>query len=266
MDGALGGAFGGALDGAIAGAMAGKVTSIGTGVGAGRLDADAIRHRTAERFTLMLRVAKLVSSHGEYPCVIRDVSATGVRLRLFHALPAERHLALFLGNGECYFIENVWDQANGSGNGSAHGSGCEAGFRFSAPIDVRAFMTESSKHPKRQVRLGITLPATLSIRDFSAPVVIRDISQQGARIASDRPLALDQHVRLKAHGLPEIFASVRWKGGAGHGLVFQQCFRLDELAQLAWSVAEPAERAAAAQLAAEHQAATAAVTTTRRAG
>lgn len=261
MDGALGGAFGGALDGAIAGATAGKVTSIGTVVGAGRPDADAIRHRTAERFTLMLRVAKLVSSHGEYPCVIRDVSATGVRLRLFHALPAERHLALFLGNGECYFIENVWDQANGSANGS----GCEAGFRFSAPIDVRAFMTESSKHPKRQVRLGITLPATLSIRDFSAPVVIRDISQQGARIASDRPLALDQHVRLKAHGLPEIFASVRWKGGAGHGLVFQQCFRLDELAQLAWSVAEPAERAAAAQLAAEQQA-TAAATGTRRAG
>jgi hypothetical protein len=256
MDGALGGAFGGKLDGAIAGAMAGKVTSIGTGVGAGRLDADAIRHRTAERFTLMLRVAKLVSSHGEYPCVIRDVSATGVRLRLFHALPAERHLALFLGNGECYFIENVWDQANGPG--------CEAGFRFSAPIDVRAFMTESSKHAKRQVRLGITLPATLSIREFSAPVVIRDISQQGARIDSDRPLALDQHVRLKAHGLPEIFASVRWKGGAGHGLVFQQCFRLDELAQLAWSVAEPAERAAAAQLAAEQQAA--AVTATRRAG
>jgi hypothetical protein len=225
-------------------------------IGAAGPDSDAVRHRTAERFTLMLRVAKLVSSHGEYPCVIRDVSATGVRLRLFHALPAERHLALFLGNGECYFIENVWDQANGPG--------CEAGFRFSAPIDVRAFMTESSKHAKRQVRLGITLPATLSIREFSAPVVIRDISQQGARIDSDRPLALDQHVRLKAHGLPEIFASVRWKGGAGHGLVFQQCFRLDELAQLAWSVAEPAERAAAAQLAAEQQAA--AVTATRRAG
>jgi hypothetical protein len=256
MDGALGGAFGGKLDGAIAGAMAGKVTSIGTGVGAGRLDADAIRHRTAERFTLMLRVAKVVSSHGEYPCVIRDVSSTGVRLRLFHALPAERHLALFLGNGECYFIEQVWADANGSG--------CEAGFRFSAPIDVRAFMTENSKQPKRQVRLALTLPATLSIREFATPVVIRDISQQGARIDSDRPLALDQHVRLKAHGLPEIFASVRWKGGAGHGLVFQQCFRLDELAQLAWSVAEPAERAAAAQLAAEQQAA--AVTATRRAG
>lgn len=225
-------------------------------IGAAGPDSDAVRHRTAERFTLMLRVAKLVSSHGEYPCVIRDVSATGVRLRLFHALPAERHLALMLGNGECYFVENVWDDANGAG--------CEAGFRFSAPIDVRAFMTESSKHPKRQVRLGLTLPATLSIREFATPVVIRDISQQGVRIDCDRSLAIDQHVRLKAHGLPEIFASVRWKAGLGHGLVLQRCFRLDELARLAWTVAEPAERAAAVEL----RAAAAAVSTTvsRRAG
>lgn len=231
------------MDGAFGSSVGGMDAVFGSKImpiGAARPDSDAIRHRTAERFTLMLRVAKLVSSHGEYPCVIRDVSATGVRLRLFHALPAEGHFALFLGNGDCYFIENVWGQANGSG--------CEAGFRFSAPIDVRGFMTESSKHPKRQVRLAITLPATLSIRDFSTPVVIRDISQQGARIESERPLAIDQHVRLKAHGLPEIFASVRWKEGLGHGLVFQQCFRLDELARLAWSVAEPAECAAAAEV------------------
>lgn len=248
MDGALGSSFGGSLDSG----LGRKIMAIG----AARSDNEAVRHRTAERFTLMLRVAKVVSSHGEYPCVIRDVSSTGVRLRLFHALPAERHLALFLGNGECYFIEQVWADANGSG--------CEAGFRFSAPIDVRAFMTENSKQPKRQVRLALTLPATLSIREFATPVVIRDISQQGARIECDRALAIDQHVRLKAHGLPEIFASVRWKAGLGHGLVLQRCFRLDELARLAWTVAEPAERAAAADLRAAVTAAPAAAS--RRAG
>lgn len=252
MDGALGGAFGGALDGVIAGGSAGPMGSKIASLASHRPDAEAIKHRSAERFTLMLRVAKLVSSHGEYPCVIRDVSATGVRLRLFHALPAEPHLALFLGNGECYFVENVWDHER------------EAGFRFSAPIDVRAFMTESSKHPKRQVRVATSLPATLSIREFSTPVVIRDLSQQGARIDCERPLAIDQHVRLRAHGLPEIFASVRWKRGPGHGLVFQQGFRLDELAKLAWSVAEPAERAAAAELRAA--AAASASAASRRAG
>jgi hypothetical protein len=220
--------------------MDGTVTPIGAarpmaGTASG-MEPATIRHRSAERYTLMLRVAKLVGSHGEYACVIRDVSATGVRLRLFHDLPAEQHLALTLANGETYFIETVWANER------------EAGFRFSAPIAVAAFMQEASRHPKRQVRLAIDLPATLSIREFSSPVLICDLSQQGAKIESERDLAIDQHFRLKAHNLPEIFASTRWKEGTTYGVVFQRSFRLDELATLVWAVREPAERIAAIRL------------------
>ncbi|MFT4025201.1 MAG: PilZ domain-containing protein [Novosphingobium sp.] len=207
-----------------------------TPIGATRIDPSGIRHRSAERFTLMLRVAKLVGSHGEYACVIRDVSATGVRLRLFHDLPAEKHLALVLGNGETYFIETVWERER------------EAGFQFSAPIEVTAFMQETSKYPRRQVRLALELPATLSIREFSTAILIRDLSQHGARIESERALAEGQHFRLKAHNIPEIFASVRWKKDNGYGIVFQQGFKLDELATLVWKLHEPAERMAAIRL------------------
>lgn len=219
-------------------ATGGKVTPIG----AARQDAAGIKHRSAERFTLMLRVAKLVSSHGEYACVIRDVSVTGVRLRLFHDLPAERHLVLVLGNGESYFVENVWERA--------HETGREAGFQFSAPIDVTAFMTESSSFPKRQVRLALDLPAALAVRDLSGQIVIRDLSQHGARIESERTLFVGQHLRLKADRLPQIFASVRWgasttDGATAYGVVFQNGFRLDELAKAIWAIREPAERAAA---------------------
>lgn len=214
-------------------AQGGKVTAIGVP----RSDDAGIKPRAAERFTLMLRVGKLVSSHGEYACVIRDVSVTGVRLRLFHDLPAERHLMLVLGNGESYFVENVWERASNVGH--------DAGFRFSAPIDVGAFMTERGKFAKRQVRLAIDLPATLAIRDTSSAIVIRDLSQQGARIDSERSLFVGQHLRLKAERLPQIFASVRWSGASSYGLVFQNGFRLDELAQTIWALREPAERAAA---------------------
>lgn len=222
---------------AMGAAMGGTVTPID----AARPDAAGIKHRSAERFTLMLRVAKLVSSHGEYACVIRDVSVTGVRLRLFHPLPAERHLVLTLANGESYFLENVWESAPQS----AKEAGREAGFRFSAPIDVTAFMTESSQFPKRQVRLALDVPAALAIRDVSSPALIRDLSQQGARIESERMLFVGQHLRLKAARLPQIFASVRWNNGSEYGLVFQNGFRLDELAQTIWALREPAERAAA---------------------
>lgn len=231
-----------------------------TPIGAARPDSAGIKHRSAERFTLMLRVAKLVSSHGEYPCVIRDVSVTGVRLRLFHDLPKEPHLVLILANGESYFLENVWDRANGTGS--------EAGFRFSAPIDVTAFMTESSRFPKRPVRLAIDIPAMLGLRELSSPIVVRDLSQHGARIESERMLVVGQHLRLKVDRLPPIFASVRWSQASNFGLVFQNGFRLDELAQTIWSLREPAERIAAKRLAASAQPAPLQpdIAATRRAG
>lgn len=216
--------------------MDGKVTPIAAARPPLGAQISPVRHRAAERFTLMLRVAKLVSSHGEYPCVIRDVSTTGVRVRMFHDLPAEKRLALMLGNGECFFVENMWERDR------------EAGFRFSSPIDVAAFMQETSAYPKRQVRLALELPATLSIREFSSPILIRDISQQGAKLESERSLAEGQRCRLKAHHLPEIFASVLWRKGATYGVVFQRSFRLDELAALIWALREPVERVAAIRL------------------
>ena len=39
--------------------------------------------RGAERYTVLLRTAKLIAGGAEYLCVLRDISATGVKLRLF---------------------------------------------------------------------------------------------------------------------------------------------------------------------------------------
>jgi hypothetical protein len=45
--------------------------------------------RGAARSSLMFRTAKILCESGEYVCVVRDVSATGARLRLFHAAPPD---------------------------------------------------------------------------------------------------------------------------------------------------------------------------------
>ena len=61
--------------------------------------------RGAPRFTSLIRAAKLVCGQGEFVCVIRDVSATGVSLRTFHKLPTDEAIALELQNGESYELE-----------------------------------------------------------------------------------------------------------------------------------------------------------------
>ena len=182
--------------------------------------------RTAPRFTLMMRTSKLIGSGGEFFCVVRDVSETGVRLRLFHPLP-EARLVLELGNGEHYCIERVWE-ANG-----------EAGFRFAAPIDVAGFIAEVSHYPKRPVRLKVGLVADLACRGMTSSVTIEDISQQGAGIRSGLQLETEQIVSLSGDGIAPVYARVRWSRHPAYGLVFERAYRLDELARLAWALQHP---------------------------
>lgn len=189
--------------------------------GASREAADSGKElRGAERLTLMLRVAKIVGDHGELPCIIRDVSATGVRLRLFHPLSDQARLALELANGDFYFVEKVWER------------GGEAGFRFSAPIDIPAFIAEASPYPRRPVRLRLRVPAVISSRGATHAASLRDLSQNGARIAAAAAFDFDQRLRIDTPGLPTIEARVRWRSHAECGVVFEQTIRLDDFARM----------------------------------
>ena len=66
--------------------------------------------RGAQRFTLLIRAAKLVTSKGEFICVIRDVSTTGVSVKLFHQVPDEDEMALELQSGDLYKINSIKKQ------------------------------------------------------------------------------------------------------------------------------------------------------------
>lgn len=177
--------------------------------------------RAAPRFTLLIRSAKLIADGCEYLCVIRDVSASGVRLRVFHAMPAQLHLTLELSSGERFLVERVWERDD------------HAGFRFSDPIDVHRFIAEASPYPKRALRLRIEFPAILTADRTNLPVQVHDFSRQGARIETGHLLAIGQQVKLQANGLPEIIGNVCWRSTPAYGLVFQTTFSFEELAKIA---------------------------------
>jgi hypothetical protein len=174
--------------------------------------------RVARRSSLMFRAAKLLCESGEYVCIIRDISATGARLRLFHAAPHEQHLFLELSNGERFAMERMWQRDD------------QVGFRFSCSIDVADFIREASPFARRPIRLRLRRPALVAIDGLHRPVTLRDISQHGAAIDCNGPIPVGQMLRLEIDGLPPRFGCVRWRSGSAHGLVFQQAYTLDELA------------------------------------
>lgn len=193
--------------------MAGSIETSDPGFG-------GLEKREEQRLVLLLRPAKVICRSGEYLCILRDVASRGARLRLFHPLPHEALMVLELGNGDRYDIEKMWER------------GDQAGFVFAQAAAVEHLIEERSRYRKRQVRARLTLDAKLTAGGCDYPAVLRNISQQGGSLECEAPLAIEQRVSLAARGLPQLDAKVRWRKGKGVGLVFEQTFKLDQLARL----------------------------------
>jgi hypothetical protein len=176
--------------------------------------------RTAPRFTMLVRAAKLRCPAGEFMCVVRDASDTGISVRLFHPLPDEERLMLELQNGDCHELELVWTAED------------RAGLRFLSPANIARIVECPSRFAKRPIRINLHVAARLVGGLASAEVEIHDISQQGAKITSITRFAIDQRVRLSAEGLPEVNAKVRWRRGETYGLVFEDTFQFGDMARI----------------------------------
>ena len=180
--------------------------------------APVIEHRAAPRFTSLIRSAKLVTGQGEFVCVVRDVSSSGVRLRCFHDVPRDPYMALALQNGELLEIERV------------RGDGNEASFRFAQEIPVERLVRETGLYPRRLLRLNIAMPLTLRTLGGPVAAVTENISQQGCRAESVLPLALAQAVIVESSHFPGVRAKVRWRRDGVCGLVFDDTFTLRDFA------------------------------------
>ncbi|MEM7779625.1 MAG: PilZ domain-containing protein [Pseudomonadota bacterium] len=181
--------------------------------------------RAAPRFTLLIRAAKLITGHGEFICVIRDVSETGVSLRMFHKVPDDQEVELHMPSGGIYKLDHVWIRDR------------EAGYEFAETVDVAQLIAEAGEYPKRGMRLGLCFPVVIRTLTGKAKGVVENLSQQGARISSDALFAIDQALRIEAEDklvpLPEVRAKVRWRRDDEYGVVFDDTLSLADFARLA---------------------------------
>lgn len=184
-----------------------------------------VDQRSSPRIALLLRAAKLICGSEEYLCVLRDISTSGIRARLFHALPCGQEYILELANGDRLTVEPVWERDK------------HAGFRFAeGGPTIHSLLEEAGDFPKRQLRLRVDLPVELSSQGMALDAVMVDLAQHGAKLSCSTRLALGQPVAIEGAGFPPLAARVRWRRGAVHGLVFHTGFRLDSLAELVFRI------------------------------
>lgn len=188
--------------------------------GPGRAAMTDEEKRNAPRFTMLIRAAKLICPQGEFLCVIRDASETGLNVRLFHDLPDEDRYMVELQNSDRYEVELVWQEDD------------RAGMRFVECAEIARIIESPSRFSKRPVRINIAFPAVLTSLAGTAVAELQDLSQQGAKVACDTRFAIDQRVKLSAEQLPEVNAKIRWRRENTYGLVFEDTFQFGELARI----------------------------------
>jgi len=188
-------------------------------------DATSADERATPRCTLLIRAAKLISPNGEFVCVIRDVSESGVSMRLFHALPKGEPLELHMASGTTYEIAPIWERDQ------------EAGFEFTQQIDVERLIAEAGEYPKRGLRLDLCFPIQVSTLTQRCEGVVVNLSQQGARVECEGLFAIDQNLRIEPPDMipefKEVRAKVRWRRNQEYGVVFDDTFALGDFARLA---------------------------------
>lgn len=178
-------------------------------------------HRSAPRYALLIRTAKIIADGREFLCIIRDASASGLKIRLFSDLPQARELVVELMTGDRYPVELVWMADE------------YAGLRFTHDIDIERLLDESKgTYPKRQIRLQIAIGGMLHSGGEAVPVIFHNLSQQGACIESEKWLLMNELVRIETGVTPPIFAKVRWRSHPRYGMIFEHTFRLEELARI----------------------------------
>ena len=94
-------------------------------------------------------------------------------------------------------------------------------------------------YPRRQPRLQVAVDAVLCAGGLRTPITMRDLSQRGAAIDCPGWLMIDELVRIESAVLPTIHAKIRWRRPPRYGVVFEQTFRLEELALACAQISAP---------------------------
>lgn len=191
------------------------------GFGPSRGTAVTDDRRRSKRVPMEPRPAKLTADTRDFLCVVRDASAGGLKLRLFHALPEHDRLTIEFDTGERHALQLVWQ------------TGDHIGCSFLQEVDLQGLVAlQVGPQRPRQPRLQIEHEAILITDGVRAPAILRDISPGGIALDCATWLMIDEPVRIESTVLPTLHAKVSWRRPPRYGLVFEHAFDMAALARI----------------------------------
>jgi hypothetical protein len=174
--------------------------------------------RHDERYVSLLRVGALTIEDRRELCLIRNISAGGMMIRPYSAIPAGTRVSIELKHG---------DSVSGVAQWSEQGL---VGVAFDAQIDVLDLLNSPGGRPRpRMPRIELSCTASIRNKGTVFRASVANISQGGICIDSPVDLDLGDDVVVTLTGLHAAAGVVKWKDGAFYGIGFNRVYPVDEL-------------------------------------
>lgn len=184
--------------------------------------------RHDERHMTLLRVGSLMVDERRELCLIRNISAGGMLIRVYSAIPANTRVSIELKQGEPIWGTTLWAKDE------------IVGVAFDEPIDILSLIATPPNAPRpRMPRLEVRCIAWVRDGAVVHRTHVVNISQGGLRVEAPNGLPVTSQVTVTLPGLPPEQGVVRWNDGESCGITFNRVLALPHL--VAW-VGEQQER------------------------
>ncbi len=167
--------------------------------------------RDSDRHLTIYRVGSILLGDRRELCLIKNISAGGMMVRVYCAVFVGTRVAVELKSGVPIEGEISWVR------------GSSAGVKFHSPIDVIDVLSASMSGPRpRMPRIALHCPAT--VRDGANVIRLRvhNISQGGVKVETEAALPIGIDVILTLPGLDPQPAVVRWADEGHAGITFNR--------------------------------------------
>lgn len=181
--------------------------------------------RDGDRHMTLYRVGSILVDRRRELCLIKNISAGGMMIRLYCSIADGTPVTVELKSGHPISGQISWTRDS------------HAGVAFDQPIDVIDILSSTMDGPRpRMPRIETNCHATL--RDGANSIRVRacDISQGGLKVECDTPLVQGVDVVVTLPGLAPAPGIACWADDGFVGITFNRLIPLGEL--VAWLQAQ----------------------------
>lgn len=177
--------------------------------------------REGERHMTLYRVGSIMVEDRRELCLIKNISAGGMMIRLYCSISDGTPVTVELKSGQPISGQISWTRDQ------------NAGIAFDQPIDVIDILSTTMEGPRpRMPRIETNCPAMLREGANVVRVQACDISQGGLKVRTDTMFQLGTEVVVTLPGLEPQRAIACWSDNGFSGITFNRLLPLGEL--VAW--------------------------------